>query len=76
VVIVSRHARENWRSPDRFRRAACFASLIAIAGVAVHSLVDFGLHHMANAMIFAALIVIATSNVSSDQKTLKDNAEN
>jgi O-antigen ligase len=76
AFTVFSRANENLRSPDRFRRAACFASLIAIAGVAVHSLVDFGLHRMLNAMIFAALIVIATSNVNSDSKTLKDNAEN
>ena len=62
VFVVLRHARANLQSPDRFRRAACFAALIGIAGVAVHSLVDFGLHRMVNAMMFAALIVIATCN--------------
>lgn len=75
VVVVFKHAQTNLRSADSFRRAACFAALIAIAGVAVHSLVDFGLHRMANAMIFAALIVIATSRVSRESKTLNDNAE-
>jgi putative inorganic carbon (HCO3(-)) transporter len=72
VAVVIRHARSNLQSPDGFRRAVCFASLIAIAGVAVHSLMDFGLHRMANAMIFAALIVIATGKVSSEAKPLND----
>jgi hypothetical protein len=35
-----------------------------MTGIGVHSLVDFGLHRMANAMIFASLVVIATCNVS------------
>lgn len=64
-VVVLRKARRNLGDPDRFRRAACFAALIAMVGVGVHSLMDFGLHRMANALIFTALIVIATCNVST-----------
>ena len=60
VVIFFKKSRINLLSPDRFRRAACFAALVGIAGVAVHSLFDFGLHKMANALIFMALVVIAT----------------
>lgn len=66
VAVTLKQARANLRSPNSFRRAASFAALIAIAGVAVHSLVDFGLHRMLNAMIFAALIVIATGIVEFD----------
>jgi len=47
---VFRATRENLRSPNRFRRAACFGAAIGIAGVAVHSLVDFGLHMIINAL--------------------------
>ncbi len=61
VVVVCRRTRENLRSANRFRRAACYAAAIGIAGVAVHSLLDFGLHLMANALVFTTLIVIATS---------------
>jgi O-antigen ligase len=74
VVGLFKHARANLQSADSFRRAAAFAALIAIAGVAVHSLVDFGLHRMANAMIFAALVVIATGKVTSESEPLKDDA--
>ena len=63
AAIVLKQARGNLHSQNSFRRAACFAALIAITGVAVHSLVDFGLHRMLNAMIFAALVVIATGIV-------------
>lgn len=61
AVVVLKRTRENLRSPDRFRRAACFGAAIGIAGVAVHSLVDFGLHAIVNALVFTTLIVIATS---------------
>jgi O-antigen ligase len=61
AVVVCRRISENLRSPNRFRRAACYGAAIGIAGVAVHSLVDFGLHKMSNALVFTTLIVIATS---------------
>ena len=53
--------RENLAARNRFRRAACLGAAIGIAGVAVHSLVDFGLHTIVNALVFTTLIVIATS---------------
>jgi O-antigen ligase len=61
AVVVFNRTRENLRSPNRFRRAACLGAAIGIAGVAVHSLVDFGLHTIVNALVFTTLIVIATS---------------
>jgi O-antigen ligase len=60
AVVVFKRTRENLRSPNRFRRAACLGAAIGIAGVAVHSLVDFGLHTIVNALVFTTLIVIAT----------------
>jgi O-antigen ligase len=61
VIAVARKAKVNLGSSDRLRRAACLGACIGIAGVAVHSLVDFGLHMLINALVFATLIVIATS---------------
>lgn len=60
-LALLRRTRENLQSPNRFRRAACFGAAIGIMGVAVHSLVDFGLHMLVNALIFTTLVVIATS---------------
>jgi putative inorganic carbon (HCO3(-)) transporter len=74
VLELLKQARVKLRSSDRFRRAECFAALIAITGVAVHSLVDFGLHRMLNAMLFASLIVIATRNVTSEPDLKQENA--
>jgi putative inorganic carbon (HCO3(-)) transporter len=61
VVVVLKRTRANLASTSRFRRAACFGAVIGITGVAVHSLVDFGLHTIVNALVFTTLIVIATS---------------
>jgi O-antigen ligase len=62
AVVVVRRTRHTLQSPNLFRRAACFGATIGIVGVAVHSLVDFGLHMIVNALVFTTLIVIATSN--------------
>jgi len=63
VIILIRNAREHLRrSRDSFRRAACLGALVGLFGVAIHSLVDFGLHDTVNAFIFTALVVIATVN--------------
>ena len=61
AVVVFLRTRENLGARNRFRRAACLGAVIGIAGVAVHSLVDFGLHAIVNALVFTTLIVIATS---------------
>ena len=60
-VAVFKRTRANLHSRDRFRRAACFGASLGMIGVAVHSLFDFGLHLTVNALVFTALIVIATS---------------
>jgi O-antigen ligase len=62
AVAVFRKTRQNLRSLHRFRRAAAFGAMIGIVGVAVHSLVDFGLHMIVNALVFTTLVTIATSN--------------
>jgi O-antigen ligase len=55
-------------SADRFARAASIGALVGILGVAVHSLVDFGLHITINGLMFATLLVIATRNVGRVRK--------
>ncbi len=60
ALVLFRRIRENLRSPNRFRRTTCFAASLGIIGVAVHSLLDFGLHMIVNALVFMALVVIAT----------------
>ena len=60
VVVFIKQARERLRSADSFRRAACLGAFTGIFGVAVHSLVEFGLHITAIALVFTSILVIAT----------------
>jgi O-antigen ligase len=66
AMAVYRLTRENLRSASRFGRAACFGATLGMTGVAVHSLVDFGLHMMVNALVFIILVMIATARTGSE----------
>jgi O-antigen ligase len=72
LALVYRRVRQNLSIESRFRRAAVFGATLALIGVAVHSLVDFGLHVLGNAIIFTALIVIATAYVPAKTRVLAD----
>ena len=58
--IFIKRARRQLFSAGPLRRAACLGALIGIFGVMAHNVVDFGLHVTANAVMFIALVVIAT----------------
>lgn len=60
AVVVVRRARKNLMSDRGFMGAVRFGAVLGIAGVAAHSLVDFGLHMIANAVVFITLIMMAT----------------
>lgn len=64
AVMVVRRVREKLIYDYGRVRAIRLAAILAIAGVVVHSLVDFGLHMMSNALIFIVLIAIATASVN------------
>ncbi len=60
AVVFIKRVREEFRQADAFRRAVCFGAVIGIFGVAAHSLADFGLHITFNAIVFTALVALAT----------------
>jgi O-antigen ligase len=68
AIEVLRRLKNNLASSDRFRRTTAFAATLGIAGVAVHSLVDFGLHMLVNALCFMALLSIATGFIDYNSR--------
>jgi O-antigen ligase len=60
VVIVVRLTRRNLNTDTGFMRAVRIGAALGLAGVAAHSLLDFGLHLMGNAVFFLTLIMMAT----------------
>ena len=68
AVAVVRKLRQNLSTDVGYKRAARFGAVLGITGVAAHSLVDFGLHIMTNAVVFIVLIMIATSKIDAQSK--------
>jgi O-antigen ligase len=64
VVMVIKEARASFLTGSGYMRAVRFGAILGIAGVAAHSLVDFGLHILVNAVVFVTLIMIATTEFS------------
>jgi O-antigen ligase len=65
--------RRRLKSKDNFTRALTLAALAGIVTVAIHSIVDFGLHVTINAVLFTSLLSIAVINVRPEEK--QSNAE-
>lgn len=63
AVILVRLIRRNLQTDRGYIRAVRLGAVLGITGVVVHSLLDFGLHLMGNALIFIVLIVLATAPV-------------
>ena len=64
VVAVARRARQNLVEDVSYMRAVRLGAILGIVGVAAHSLVDFGLHIIVNAVVFMMLIMFATTEFS------------
>lgn len=68
VVAVIHKARENLLVDVGYMRAVRLGAILGIAGVAAHSLVDFGLHIIVNAVVFLTLIMMATTSLDHSQR--------
>ena len=60
AAIVVRLARRNLNTDKGFIRAVRIGAVLGLAGVAAHSLLDFGLHLFGNTVVFLTLIMLAT----------------
>lgn len=60
---------DDGRGWANFARAATIGALVGILTVAVHSLVDFGLHITINALVFTVLIALVAMNVQVTGQT-------
>jgi len=67
VAIVVQSLRKNLWSNAGFGRSVRVGAALGLAGVAVHSLLDFGLHLMGNAVVFLTLIMMATAPIESEK---------
>jgi len=67
VVAVVRRVLITLRSANHFSRAVCFGAVLGLCAVAIHSLVDFGLHMIVNAVVFVALIMMATTKIEAER---------
>jgi hypothetical protein len=58
AVALVKQARRSVSVGEGFQRAASMGAIIGVAGVGVHSIVDFGLHITINAVVFVVLLSI------------------
>jgi len=72
IVVVVRMIRKNLSVDTGFARAVRFGAVLGLTGVAAHSLVDFGLHIIVNALVFLTLIMMATANFNAKAQRRKE----
>jgi O-antigen ligase len=70
LLLLVRQSAPRLREGSPFARAACLGALTGLCGVAVHSLVEFGLHVPSNA--FAALALAAAASAARPLKWPKN----
>ena len=64
AVMVVRTVRTNLQNDHRHVHAIRLGAVVGLAGVVVHSLVDFGLHMIGNAVVFLVLLMLATASAN------------
>lgn len=67
AVAVVRKTRQHLLTDTGYKRAVRLGGILGITGVAAHSLVDFGLHIMTNAVVFIVLIMLTTGRFQTQK---------
>jgi O-antigen ligase len=65
AVMLIREARKSVNAPEGIQRSVMLGAVIAMVGVGVHSIFDFGLHITINAAVFAMLLAMLRLNSGS-----------
>ena len=68
IVELFKRSFISLRSKQSFRKAVALGSLVGLCGVALHSLVDFGLHTPLNFIVCTILVVLITVRNPSSQE--------
>ena len=71
AVALIKQTRRNIQASEGFQRAVSLGAIVGVAGVAVHSVVDFGLHITVNALVFMALLAILSLSPLEELKNCK-----
>ena len=58
AIVLVKQTRRSIRASEGFQRAISLGAIVGVAGIAVHSVVDFGLHITVNALVLMALLAI------------------
>ena len=58
IVVLFQESRRAAQQDQGFQRGAVLGAILGVAGIAVHSLVDFGLHLTINALVLMLLLSI------------------
>jgi len=58
AIVLVKQTRRSIRASEGFQRAVSLGAIVGVAGIAVHSVVDFGLHVTVNALVLMALLAI------------------
>lgn len=72
IILLIKRILPQLKSKSTFRQASCFGASLGIFGVMLHSMVDFGLHIVINAVILIILIVITAAGIESKSKKIKE----
>ena len=65
IILLFKRISLQIKSGNNFRQGICFGATVGIFGIMLHSMVEFGLHIIINALVLIILIVLATAKINS-----------